>query len=83
MINMYQLGYSPGVCGWLYNSGDAITALAMYVLPRLHTGGWLMLYTQNMAKHGKTWQNTAKQVSETLKLYGIVNFFINSVFKKS
>jgi len=73
MINMYQLGYSPGVCGWLYNSGDAITALAMYVLPGLHTGGWLMLYTQNIAK----------LVSETLKLYGIVNFFINSVFKKS
>ncbi|XP_052257143.1 peptidylprolyl isomerase domain and WD repeat-containing protein 1-like isoform X2 [Dreissena polymorpha] len=29
MINMYQLGFSPGCCGWLYNSGDAIPALAI------------------------------------------------------
>ncbi|XP_052774454.1 peptidylprolyl isomerase domain and WD repeat-containing protein 1-like [Mya arenaria] len=29
MINMYKLGFSPGCCSWLYNSGDAIPALAI------------------------------------------------------
>jgi len=29
MINMYKLDFLPGCCGWLYNAGDAIPAIAM------------------------------------------------------
>lgn len=29
MINMLKLDYVPGCCGWIYNSGDAIPALAI------------------------------------------------------
>lgn len=29
MINMLKLSYTPGCCGWIYNSGDAIPALAI------------------------------------------------------
>ncbi|KAL4236415.1 Peptidylprolyl isomerase domain and WD repeat containing protein 1 [Mactra antiquata] len=29
MINMFKLEFIPGCCGWIYNSGDAIPALAV------------------------------------------------------
>ncbi|XP_045159087.2 peptidylprolyl isomerase domain and WD repeat-containing protein 1-like isoform X1 [Mercenaria mercenaria] len=29
MINMYKLEFVPGCCGWIYNSGDAIPAVAI------------------------------------------------------